>query len=607
MKPLAVALAAVTLIRLAVAATTPLAPDEAYYWVWSHALATGYLDHPPMVALWIRAGTALAGQTALGVRLLGPLSAALASWMLFDAARVLFPMLAESLPAAPASNATRRPQPTTPHPDRSNPPPASTGARLPEDDPPSGVKQPLKPRTRSSGVGLASGTSHPAEPSRPLPERLEERSFGLDPASNLHRPLKQASLEHDKVSLSPSRPGADLSGAEQAGVIASTLLNGSLLLGVGTVIMTPDSPLLFFWTAALWAMARIAVGGGGAWWLAAGMFSGLALDSKYTALLLWAGIGLWTLVIPVARSWLRRWYPWAACAIGLALFIPVLAWNADHAWAGFLRQGGRIDDWKPARALGFLGELIGGQIGLATPLIWLLCMAGLLVATRRAWQRRNPAWSLLAALSLLPVLVFVQHATGDRVQGNWPAIIYPALAIAAAGLAATRRWWVPAAALGFAITALAYVQAATGLLPLPARFDPIALRLVGWDRLAQEIEALNAPAPIAFVAADDYGVASELAWWLPAQTPVLGTDPRWALTTLPARPIIGTSGLLLRDARRTDPPSPDHWTGVERIATLSRPGSNFAVFRVTATGEEKAVYLPCRPCLADSSPSGPAR
>ena len=64
----------------------PLAPDETYYWIWSHALATGYLDHPPMVALWIRAGTLLLGQTALGVRLLGPLAAALASWMLFDAA-----------------------------------------------------------------------------------------------------------------------------------------------------------------------------------------------------------------------------------------------------------------------------------------------------------------------------------------------------------------------------------------------------------------------------------------------------------------------------------------------------------------------------------------
>ena len=52
----------------------PLSPDEAYYWVWSRHPPPGYLDAPPMVALWIRAGTVLAGDGALGVRLLGPLS-----------------------------------------------------------------------------------------------------------------------------------------------------------------------------------------------------------------------------------------------------------------------------------------------------------------------------------------------------------------------------------------------------------------------------------------------------------------------------------------------------------------------------------------------------
>ena len=65
-----------------VAAATPLAPDEAYYWVWSRALAPGYLDHPPMVAGWIWLGTALLGDGALGVRLLGPLSGLLGGWLM---------------------------------------------------------------------------------------------------------------------------------------------------------------------------------------------------------------------------------------------------------------------------------------------------------------------------------------------------------------------------------------------------------------------------------------------------------------------------------------------------------------------------------------------
>ncbi|MBC7802174.1 MAG: UDP-phosphomannose--protein mannosyltransferase, partial [Gemmatimonadaceae bacterium] len=85
------ALLALTLIRLLVAAMTPLSGDEAYYWVWSRALAPGYLDHPPMVALWIGAGTWLAGDTALGVRLLAPISAAAGSLLLARVAEDLFP------------------------------------------------------------------------------------------------------------------------------------------------------------------------------------------------------------------------------------------------------------------------------------------------------------------------------------------------------------------------------------------------------------------------------------------------------------------------------------------------------------------------------------
>ncbi len=472
-------MAALTAIRLVMAAVLPLAPDETYYWVWSRALAPGYLDHPPMVALWVRAGTALAGQTALGVRLLGPLAAAAASWLLYDSARLLFP-------------------------------------------------------------------------------------------------------------------------GRRAGVVAVLLLNGTLLLGVGSVIITPDSPLLFFWTATLWAMCRLVAGGSVNWWLAAGCFGGLALDSKYTALLLWAGIGLWVLLMPAQRVWLRRWQPWAALPLGLALFAPVIAWNAGHGWAGFIKQGGRTGDWQPMRAAGFLAELVGGQIGLATPWTFVLCMTGLGVAVRRS---RDPVWSLLAALSLPAVLVFVQHAVGDRVQGNWPAIVYPALALAAAGWIAPRRDapWIGAAALGFGVTAIVYVQALSGVVPLPPRLDPIARRLLGWADFARQVEAKRTGAGAAFVAADGYAPDSELAWWLPADVVVIGLDAgparRWAFFALPPAQLAGLTGLLLRDGRRIDPPDPLVWHTAERIGLVTRPGATagFAVWRVIAQSDlAAAVRLPRR-------------
>ncbi|RUT28214.1 glycosyltransferase family 39 protein [Arsenicitalea aurantiaca] len=63
-----------TAIRLVVAGTTGLVHDENYYALWSTALSPGYLDHAPGVAWFVAAGTATAGESALGVRLFAVLS-----------------------------------------------------------------------------------------------------------------------------------------------------------------------------------------------------------------------------------------------------------------------------------------------------------------------------------------------------------------------------------------------------------------------------------------------------------------------------------------------------------------------------------------------------
>ncbi len=76
---------------------TEIIDDEAYYWVFSHFLDWGFFDHPPMIALLIKLGSAvLPGE--LGVRLLPCLLGAgtvfLILRMLKDEVRdIRFPML----------------------------------------------------------------------------------------------------------------------------------------------------------------------------------------------------------------------------------------------------------------------------------------------------------------------------------------------------------------------------------------------------------------------------------------------------------------------------------------------------------------------------------
>jgi hypothetical protein len=84
------AVVALVALRLVAAAVTPLTFDEAYYWMWSKHLAGGYYDHPPGVALVIRLGTMIAGDTELGVRLVSILLALPMSWAVYQSAVVLF-------------------------------------------------------------------------------------------------------------------------------------------------------------------------------------------------------------------------------------------------------------------------------------------------------------------------------------------------------------------------------------------------------------------------------------------------------------------------------------------------------------------------------------
>jgi 4-amino-4-deoxy-L-arabinose transferase-like glycosyltransferase len=414
----------VTLVRLVVAAEMPLSADEAYYRVWAHALAPGYLDHPPMVALWIRAGTALIGDTNLGIRLFGPLSALLGSLLLW-------------------------------------------------------------------------------------------------------------------------RAGEDLAPGRGTGRRAVWLLNGTLLLNVGSVVMTPDTPLLLFWTASIAALARLLRTGKGAWWIAAGAAAGAAFDSKYTAILLVPGVVAWLLAVASMRFWLRRREFWAAALVAVALATPVLLWNAEHDWASFARQGGRAGDWHPSAAIRFFAELLLGQIGLATPVLAVLFVVGIWRCVR-AGVWRTPAAGLITATTLVPLAVFLQHALGDRVQANWPAILFPGAALAAA--MTVQRFCRSGVALGLGLSALVYLQATTALLDLPRRLDFSLIRLAGWGDLALAVEAARIAAGADCVAADEYGLAVELAYRLPG--PVLGAEPRWALFGLPPAPASCISVLLVRSARR---------------------------------------------------------
>jgi hypothetical protein len=80
-----------SLVRLIVASVVELGNDEVYYWTYAQHLQWNYFDHPPMVAIWIRAFTANLSlqQFEVFVRLGSIVSCAAATLILSDTVKKL--------------------------------------------------------------------------------------------------------------------------------------------------------------------------------------------------------------------------------------------------------------------------------------------------------------------------------------------------------------------------------------------------------------------------------------------------------------------------------------------------------------------------------------
>ena len=118
--------------------------------------------------------------------------------------------------------------------------------------------------------------------------------------------------------------------------------------------------------------------------------------------------------------------PISEASIALLMFLPVVLWNADHDWISFRLQFGRVG--SGGFTLRYLGEFLAGQIGLASPFIAILGVAGLVSIARSRDSKR----ALDRPRLMVPALAFfLWQSLRGRVQGNWPSFLYPAFAVAA--------------------------------------------------------------------------------------------------------------------------------------------------------------------------------
>jgi hypothetical protein len=320
---------------------------------------------------------------------------------------------------------------------------------------------------------------------------------------------------------------------ERAAFWTGALVMATPATAVLSILLTIDPPLFLFWSLSLWLTWRWLNHTGG-WLTAVALATALGAGylSKPIQLLFPVMLLLFLGLNAADRPWLRRRRLYAVLGGSLLFLLPVALWNHRHDWITFAHTAHHFEspDLRWSKVLGRPLEFAGSQLGLCSPVVWVLMLA-CLVAVAARWRQSDRRERFLFCFSGPMLAAVCLMSFWQRVHPNWPLVFYLSALVLVGGWASTgldlgerlgrwRRWFRPGLGIAVALAGLAYVATfAIGSTPLAGgRSDPTE-RLRGWRELGREVGAIRAALPegertLVLVAARRQ-VASQLAYYLP--------------------------------------------------------------------------------------------
>ena len=289
-------------------------------------------------------------------------------------------------------------------------------------------------------------------------------------------------------------------------------------VSLAALVASTDTPLLLFWSAALYAFLRALDETRLRWWIVAGLAAGLGLLSKYNMLFFLVSVVVFLGWDERHRDQLRRPGLYLASLVAALVYLPNLLWNWANDFPSYRHTGdmagaGGADlSFEPSGLLRFVGD----QAGVFGPVAFLLLLYLLLRLRRHA---TTTGWRLAWALTLPWLLLMAALSSVSGTNANWsaPAYIGGSLLVAAWLAAGNRRYWL-AALLGvnLLLTATAYhFDTAVRLLGVEISRSSEPFKFVrGWEAFGTELrETLQTQPPLPLIA-DDRMFTAQLIYQL---------------------------------------------------------------------------------------------
>jgi 4-amino-4-deoxy-L-arabinose transferase-like glycosyltransferase len=324
----------------------------------------------------------------------------------------------------------------------------------------------------------------------------------------------------------------------RAVVIAILMPEAAVYYGLLMAKVAPDVALIPFALALVWSLVRLWESGDPRWWLAAGVFAGLSLLAKFTAVMLFPAVIAFALVPDWRKRWLLSPYPWLAAVIAIILFLPVVIWNAEHDWASFRFQLVRATAVHPLSLL-TVGDFLGLQFGLVGVILLPVVLSAAVLTAWRGYRTREPVAILLSTSVLVPFLYFLWKSLTIRIGDTWPMFFWPiGFAAAAINIAVLPKegWsarmvrssiaWTNAAIVsGITIVVLVFLYYVASPWNFLRAADPNGSE-AGFAALAGQVEADMKKSGATWIAATDYRTYAMLRWHLHGRVPVVQINER---------------------------------------------------------------------------------
>ena len=226
----------------------------------------------------------------------------------------------------------------------------------------------------------------------------------------------------------------------RTGLWAVLIANATPGFAVGSVIMTIDPPLIFFWGFTILLLQRAVSNKGNGYWYMAGISLGFGLLCKYTMVAVVPSFLCYLVFAPGKKRWLRRREPYLFILIGLLMLAPTLYWNYSNQWTSVAQPAGLVDNRNLSSFTTFLW-FFGPQAGILSPLIFLLVLYGLWQGGIRAIANRDDRYSFLFWHAMPLFAFFLILSLFSVCYVNWAAPAYfTAFILAVAAVGENKRW-----------------------------------------------------------------------------------------------------------------------------------------------------------------------